>query len=90
MKRAAAIVTDHGFEELARQGKLVPGSRADVAKSAMAVAGGTLFACTSKGVVPKVSSTGAAVDTATAAGVVDINGSSALPTSRSSAANAAA
>ena len=33
-----AIVTDHGFEELARQGKLVPGSRADIAKSAMALA----------------------------------------------------
>ena len=33
-----AIVTDHGFEELARQGKLVAGSRADVAKSAMALA----------------------------------------------------
>jgi molybdate transport system substrate-binding protein len=33
-----AIVTDHGFEELARQGKLVPDSRADVARSAMALA----------------------------------------------------
>jgi molybdate transport system substrate-binding protein len=33
-----AIVTDKGFEELAAQGKLVPDSRADVAKSAMALA----------------------------------------------------
>jgi molybdate transport system substrate-binding protein len=33
-----AIVTDKGFEELAAQGKLVPGSRADIAKSAMALA----------------------------------------------------
>ena len=33
-----AIVTDHGFEELAKQGKLVPGSRSDIAKSAMALA----------------------------------------------------
>jgi molybdate transport system substrate-binding protein len=33
-----AIVTDHGFEDLARQGKLVSGSNADVAKSAMALA----------------------------------------------------
>jgi molybdate transport system substrate-binding protein len=33
-----AIVTDHGFEELARQGKLVSGSRADIARSAMALA----------------------------------------------------
>jgi molybdate transport system substrate-binding protein len=33
-----AIVTDHGFEELAKQGKLVSGSRADIAKSAMALA----------------------------------------------------
>jgi molybdate transport system substrate-binding protein len=33
-----AIVTDKGFEELAAQGKLVPGSRADVARSAMALA----------------------------------------------------
>src|SRR4051812_49108331 len=34
----AAIVTDKGFEELATQGKLEPGSRADIAKSAMALA----------------------------------------------------
>jgi molybdate transport system substrate-binding protein len=33
-----AIVTDHGFDELAGQGKLVPGSRVDIAKSAMALA----------------------------------------------------
>jgi len=33
-----AIVTDHGFEELAKLGKLVPGSNADIAKSAMALA----------------------------------------------------
>jgi molybdate transport system substrate-binding protein len=33
-----AIVTDKGFEDLAAQGKLVPGSRADVARSAMALA----------------------------------------------------
>jgi molybdate transport system substrate-binding protein len=33
-----AIVTDKGFEKLAAQGKLVPGSRADIARSAMALA----------------------------------------------------
>jgi len=33
-----AIVTDKGFEELAAQGKLVPGSNADIARSAMALA----------------------------------------------------
>ena len=33
-----AIVTDHGFEELAKQGKLVHGSNVDIAKSAMALA----------------------------------------------------
>jgi molybdate transport system substrate-binding protein len=33
-----AIVTDEGHGELTRQGKLVPGIRADVAKSAMALA----------------------------------------------------
>jgi len=33
-----AIVTDDGHGELTRQGKLVPGIRADVAKSAMALA----------------------------------------------------
>ena len=33
-----AIVTDEGHAELTRQGKLVPGIRADVAKSAMALA----------------------------------------------------
>lgn len=33
-----AIVTDHGHVELTKQGRLVPGIRADVAKSAMALA----------------------------------------------------
>jgi molybdate transport system substrate-binding protein len=33
-----AIVTDQGHEDLTRQGKLVPGIRADIAKSAMALA----------------------------------------------------
>jgi molybdate transport system substrate-binding protein len=33
-----AIVTDHGHDALTAQGKLVPGLRADVAKSAMALA----------------------------------------------------
>ena len=33
-----AIVTDEGFEDLTRQGKLVPGTRADIARSAMALA----------------------------------------------------
>jgi molybdate transport system substrate-binding protein len=33
-----AIVTDHGHEELTKQGRLVPGIRADIAKSAMALA----------------------------------------------------
>ena len=33
-----AIVTDRGHEDLTRQGKLVPGVRADVARSAMALA----------------------------------------------------
>jgi molybdate transport system substrate-binding protein len=33
-----AIVTDQGFEELAAQGKLVSGSRADIARSPMALA----------------------------------------------------
>src|SRR5262249_53180394 len=33
-----AIVTDKGFDELAAQGKLVAGSRTDVARSAMALA----------------------------------------------------
>jgi molybdate transport system substrate-binding protein len=33
-----AIVTDHGHDELTKQGRLVPGIRKDVAKSAMALA----------------------------------------------------
>ena len=33
-----AIVTDQGLEDLTRQGKLVPGSGADIARSAMALA----------------------------------------------------
>jgi molybdate transport system substrate-binding protein len=33
-----AIVTDHGHEDLTKQGRLVPGIRADIAKSAMALA----------------------------------------------------
>lgn len=33
-----AIVTDHGHEELTKQGRLVPGIRADIARSAMALA----------------------------------------------------
>jgi molybdate transport system substrate-binding protein len=33
-----AIVTDHGHEDLTKQGRLVPGVRADIAKSAMALA----------------------------------------------------
>jgi molybdate transport system substrate-binding protein len=33
-----AIVTDQGHDDLTRQGKLVPGIRADIAKSAMALA----------------------------------------------------
>ena len=33
-----AIVTDHGHTDLTRQGKLAPGIRADIAKSAMALA----------------------------------------------------
>ena len=33
-----SVVTDKGFEELAAQGKLVAGSRSDVARSAMALA----------------------------------------------------
>src|SRR5690349_20612243 len=33
-----AIVTDHGDDDLTKQGRLVPGIRADVAKSAMALA----------------------------------------------------
>jgi molybdate transport system substrate-binding protein len=33
-----AIVTDHGHEHLTRQGKFVPGLRADIARSAMALA----------------------------------------------------
>jgi molybdate transport system substrate-binding protein len=33
-----AIVTDHGQEALTKQGRLVPGIRADIAKSAMALA----------------------------------------------------
>ncbi len=33
-----AIVTDHGHEDLTRQGKLVAGLRADIARSAMALA----------------------------------------------------
>ena len=33
-----AIVTDHGHDELTKQGRLVPGIRADIAKSAMALA----------------------------------------------------
>jgi molybdate transport system substrate-binding protein len=33
-----AIVTDQGHEDLTRQGKLVPGIRADIARSAMALA----------------------------------------------------
>jgi molybdate transport system substrate-binding protein len=37
-KNDIAIVTDKGFEELAAQGKLVSGSRADIARSAMALA----------------------------------------------------
>jgi molybdate transport system substrate-binding protein len=37
-KNDVAIVTDKGFEELAAQGTLVSGSRADIARSAMALA----------------------------------------------------
>jgi molybdate transport system substrate-binding protein len=33
-----AIVTDHGHDDLTRQGRLVPGIRADICKSAMALA----------------------------------------------------
>jgi len=33
-----AIVTDHGHDDLTKQGRLVPGIRADIAKSAMALA----------------------------------------------------
>jgi molybdate transport system substrate-binding protein len=33
-----AIVTDHGHEDLTKQGRLVPGIRADICKSAMALA----------------------------------------------------
>src|SRR6187431_1434375 len=33
-----AIVTDQGHDDLTRQGRLVPGIRADIAKSAMALA----------------------------------------------------
>src|SRR3954466_9078273 len=33
-----AIVTDHGHDDLTRQGRLVPGIRKDIAKSAMALA----------------------------------------------------
>jgi len=32
-----AIVTDHGHDDLTKQGRLVPGIRVDVAKSAMAL-----------------------------------------------------
>src|SRR5260221_2239910 len=33
-----AIVTDHGHDDLTKQGRLVPGIRTDIAKSAMALA----------------------------------------------------
>ena len=33
-----AIVTDEGIEDLTRQGRIVPGTRADIARSAMALA----------------------------------------------------